>query len=94
MICLREFDPAMPSTRKIASVESAIYLIRGERVMLDSDLAPIYGVTTKRLNEQLKRNRSRFPEDFAFQLSAEEFMDLKSQIATSSWRIPRRSTRR
>ena len=86
MICLREFDPAMPSTRKIASVESAIYLIRGERVMLDSDLAPIYGVTTKRLNEQLKRNRSRFPEDFAFQLSAEEFMDLKSQFATSSLR--------
>ena len=54
--------------------------------MLDSDLAMIYGVTTKRLNEQLKRNRPRFPADFAFQLTVQEFRDLKSQIATSSLR--------
>ena len=54
--------------------------------MLDSDLAMIYGVTTKRLNEQLKRNRARFPADFAFQLTVQEFRNLKSQIATSSLR--------
>ena len=54
--------------------------------MLDSDLAAIYGVTAKRLNEQLKRNRLRFPPDFAFQLTVQEFRNLKSQIATSSLR--------
>ena len=54
--------------------------------MLDSDLAAIYGVTAKRLNEQLKRNRPRFPDDFAFQLTVQEFTNLKSQIATSSLR--------
>jgi len=73
-------------SRKIDNVESAIYLIRGQRVMLDSDLAAIYRVTTRRLNEQLRRNRRRFPRDFAFQLTAEEFTNLKSQIATSSLR--------
>jgi ORF6N domain len=52
--------------------------------MLDSDLAVIYGVTAKRLNEQLKRNRARFPDDFAFQLTVQELTNLKSQIATSS----------
>src|SRR5438477_626840 len=57
---------------------------RCQRVMLDSVLAEIYGVSTKRLNEQLKRNRKRFPADFAFQLTAQEFMNLKSQFATSS----------
>src|SRR5438309_1874399 len=86
MISLLALDSAMSSTRKIDNVESAIYLIRGQRVMLDSDLAVIYGVTTKRLNEQLRRNLSRFPDDFAFQLAAEEFRNLKSQIATSSLR--------
>ena len=74
----------MPISPKIKSVESAIYFIRGQRVMLDSDLAAIYGVTTKRLNEQLKRNHSRFPEDFASQLSAEELTHLRSQTATST----------
>jgi hypothetical protein len=64
-------------------VEAAIYLVRGERVMLDSDLAAIYGTSTTRLNEQLRRNRRRFPEDFAFQLSPEELKRLISQIATS-----------
>ena len=86
MISLLALDSAMSSTRKIDNVASAIYLIRGQRVMLDSDLAAIYQVTTKRLNEQLRRNRKRFPEDdFAFQLTAEEFRNLKSQIATSSF---------
>ena len=73
-------------TRKLSlrKVEEGIHLIRGQRVMLDSDLAEIYGVTTKRLNEQLKRNRQRFPKDFAFQLMRNEATTLRSQIATSS----------
>lgn len=62
-----------------------IFLIRGEKVMLDSDLAELYCVETRRLNEQVKRNIERFPEDFMFQLTAAEFENLKSQIATSSW---------
>jgi hypothetical protein len=86
MICLNQFDQIMSSHRKIANLQGAIHLIRGQRVMLDSDLAMIYGVTTKRLNEQLKRNRLRFPADFAFQLTVQEFRNLKSQIATSSLR--------
>src|SRR5213595_1039525 len=86
MISLQAFDPTMASNRKMTNIESAIYLLRSQRVMLDSDLAAIYGVTTKRLNEQLRRNRSRFPNDFAFQLTTEEFRNLKSQIATSSLR--------
>ena len=90
MICLNQFDQNMTVQRKIANVEGAIHLIRGQRVMLDFDLAAIYGVTTKRLNEQLRRNRSRFPSDFAFQLTAEEFTNLKSQIATSSFHGGRR----
>ena len=77
MICLNQFDQIMTVQRKIANVESAIHLIRGQRVMLDSDLAAIYGVTTKRLNEQLSANRSRFPSDFAFQLTAEGVHELE-----------------
>jgi len=65
-------------------IEGMIYLIRGRRVMLDSDLAKIYGVELKRLNEQVRRNVERFPEDFAFQLERQEFTNLKSQFATSS----------
>ena len=76
-----------PSKRIIPLNEPAIHLTRGRRVMLDSDLAAIYQVSTKRLNQQLRRNRSRFPADFAFQLTAEELTDLKSQIATSSLRL-------
>jgi ORF6N domain-containing protein len=90
MIFLNQFDRTMTSRRKIAQLESAIYLIRGQRVMFDSDLAAIYGVTTKRLNEQVRRNISRFPEDFAFQLTAEELTNLRSQIATSSFHGGRR----
>src|SRR5881392_1438726 len=90
MISLQAFDPTMASNRKMANIESAIYLLRSQRVMLDSDLAAIYGVTTKRLNEQLRRNRSRFPSDFAFQLTAEELTNLRSQIATSSFHGGRR----
>jgi len=90
MIFLNQFDRTMTSRRKIAQLESAIYLIRGQRVMFDSDLAAIYGVTTKRLNEQVRRNISRFPEDFAFRLMAEELTNLRSQIATSSFHGGRR----
>jgi hypothetical protein len=84
MISLRAFDSGMASkhkldNRKIDNVESATYLIRGQSVMLDSDLAAIYGVTTKGLDEQLKRNYSRFPEDFAFQLTAQEFTNLSKK---------------
>jgi hypothetical protein len=64
---------------------SRILEVRGQRVLLDSDLADLYEVDTKRLNEQVKRNAERFPADFMFQLSPEEFADLKSQFATSSW---------
>jgi len=66
-------------------VMQKIYRIRGRNVMLDQDLAELYDVKTKRLNEQVKRNISRFPDDFLFQLNKEEFNDLKSQFATSSW---------
>src|SRR5262245_30042350 len=67
----------------IEGLETKIHLIRGQRVMVDSDLAAIYGVSTMRLNEQFKRNQDRFPGDFAFQLTAEEFTTLISQIAIS-----------
>ena len=83
MICLQAFDSAMTSDRKVASIESAIYSLRGQRVMLDSDLAAIYGTSTMRLNEQFKRNRKRFPDDFAFVLTREEFTNLISQDTIS-----------
>ena len=66
-------------------VVSKIYNIRDQKVMIDEDLAEMYGVQTKRLNEQVKRNLDRFPEDFMFQLTDIEFENLRSQIATSSW---------
>ncbi len=77
----------MPKTLAIVPVErieSRILLIRGQKVMLDSDLAEVYQVSTKRLNEQVKRNRERFPEDFMFQLTHEETETLRSQSATSN----------
>ena len=68
----------------IQTIQSMIYEIRGQRVMLDFDLAEMYGVETRRLNEQVKRNIERFPEDFMFQLTKGEHEILKSQIATSN----------
>ena len=68
----------------IERIERAIILVRGEKVMLDSDLAEIYGVETKALNRAVKRNESRFPSDFMFQLTAEEVANLRCQIGTSS----------
>jgi hypothetical protein len=65
-------------------IESRIYLIRGEKVMLDSDLAELYGVSTKVLNQAVLRNAERFPSDFMFQLTWQEFGNLKSQSVTSS----------
>lgn len=62
-----------------------IYFIRGHKVLLDRDLAELYMVETRRLNEQVKRNIKRFPEDFMFQLTDQEFENLMSQIATSSF---------
>ncbi len=64
---------------------SHIYFVRGQKIMLDEDLAAMYKVETKRLNEQVKRNPNRFPKDFMFTLTEKEFFHLKSQNATSSW---------
>ncbi len=66
-------------------IETKIYLIRGQKVMLDIDLSEMYGVETKRLKEQVRRNIERFPEDFMFELTSEELGNLRSQFATSSW---------
>lgn len=63
-------------------VRSKIYLIRGQKVLLDKDLADMYGVDTKRLNEQVRRNITRFPADFMFQLNEDEYASLRSQFAT------------
>ena len=65
-------------------VESFIYVIRGQKVMLDSDLATLYELPTKALNQTVRRNLERFPEDFAFQLNTEEFKKWRSQIVTSN----------
>ena len=66
-------------------IERKIYLVRGRKVILDSELAKLYGVPTKRLKEQVKRNIKRFPEDFMLELTMEEFEILRSQFATSRW---------
>jgi hypothetical protein len=65
-------------------LENLIYEVRGQKIMLDADLAAVYGVTTKRLNEAVKRNSQRFPGDFVFRLTSREFAALRSQIATSN----------
>jgi len=77
----RNSDELQPESE----IARAIHFVRGRRVILDHDLAAIYGVTTKRLNEQVKRNRARFPDDFMFRLDAKETAAMNwSQIATSS----------
>jgi hypothetical protein len=65
-------------------IDSRIYLIRGQKVMLDSDIARLYGVTTKSLNQQVRRNPSRFPRDFCFVLTRQELASLRSQFVTSN----------
>lgn len=75
----------------VASIERRIYIIRGQKVMLDADLAELYRVPTSRLNEQMKRNRNRFPADFMFQLKPSEAESLRSQNAISKRRGGRRT---
>ena len=70
------------SIQPLENIENLIHVIRGKQVMLDRDLARLYGVETKRLNEQVKRNIERFPEDFMFQLTREEAESSRSQFAT------------
>jgi ORF6N domain len=69
----------------LEAITQRIVVLREQKILLDADLAALYGVETRRLNEQVRRNRARFPEDFIFELTAEEFANLKSQSATSSW---------
>ena len=79
-----EVGPVANCDIQSTRIESMIRLIRGQQVIIDRDLAVLYNVETRRLNEQVKRNAGRFPEDFMFQLSKEEFEDWKSQFATSN----------
>jgi phage regulator Rha-like protein len=83
LVCSKETNMSevqlVPST---VQIERAILLIRGHKVILDSDLAMLYGASTKRLNEQVRRNRRRFPDDFMIQLTVEESDSLRSQFAT------------
>ena len=80
----------MPNLIPVEVITNKILFIRSKRVMLDTDLAVLYGVGTKRLNEQVVRNKKRFPEDFMFQLTEEEAGLLRSHFATSSWGGARR----
>lgn len=77
-------NPAHALAPSISSIERSIHVVRGMKVMLDEDLAAMYGTTTKRVNEQVRRNLARFPRDFMFQLTVQEWTNLRSQIATSS----------
>jgi hypothetical protein len=74
--------PAKPVP--FAAIENRIHLIRGSKVMLDADLAELYGVATKNLNKAFQRNRDRFPDDFIYQLTRQEFANLRFQFGTSS----------
>jgi len=69
----------------IERIQQCIYLIRGHKVLLDSDLAQLYRVETKVLNQAVARHKGRFPSDFMFRLNSDEFNNLRSQIVTSSW---------
>ncbi len=75
---------------RVEDIAGAILVLRGQKVLLDTELAALYGVTTKRLNEQVKRNRDRFPEDFLFRLTRDETEAVnRSQVATGSRKAPR-----
>jgi len=76
---------------EVINIQPMIRVIRNRQVMIDRDLAMLYGVETSQLNRQVKRNIERFPEDFMFQLTKEEYEDLKCQIGTSSWGGDRRA---
>ncbi|HPY45551.1 MAG TPA: ORF6N domain-containing protein [Sphaerochaeta sp.] len=77
-------DNTVPVIVEDREIQSMIYTFRGKQVMVDSNLADLYQVTTKRLNEQVNRNKNRFPPQFMFQLTEDEYRDLRSQIATSN----------
>ena len=77
----------------VEQIERAILLIRGQKVLLDKDLAMLYQVSTSNLNKAVSRNLDRFPEDFMFQLPEEEFKNLKFHFGTSSWGGPRKLPR-
>jgi phage regulator Rha-like protein len=81
--------PEKTEKYKMQPIENMIMTIRGQKVILDADLARIYGVPTKRLNEQVRRNPDRFPPDFGFILTNQEVINLKSQFATSSFNLNR-----
>lgn len=73
-----------------AKIEKMIYIVRGNKVMLDSDLAELYGIETKNLNKAVKRNITRFPEDFLYHLNSKELADLRFQNGTANWDFKRR----
>ncbi len=73
------------SSKEVEKIQKMVYTIRKQRVMLDQDLAQIYGVETRIVNQQVKRNINKFPEDFMFRLTKEEYDNLKSQNVTSNW---------
>ena len=72
-------------SNKISKVKNLVYTIRNQRVMLDHDLADLFGVETRVVNQQVKRNNNKFPADFMFRLTKEEYDNLKSQFVSSSW---------
>jgi len=76
-------NPQNPIPEEV--IMNKIYFIRGQKAMLDWDLAELYGLETKQLKRQVRRNVARFPEDFMFELSPEELQNLRSQFGTSSW---------
>ena len=78
----------MAKALPIESIEKSILLIRGHKVLLDVHLSALYGVTTKRLNEQVRRNRARFPEDFMFQLTAEKVANKGRAAVDATRRMP------
>jgi len=77
--------PESAAQTDLTEIGKRIVVVRGQRVLLDTDLARLYGVTPKRLNEQVRRNRKRFPPDFLLSLEINELRNLRSQFATSSW---------
>jgi len=89
---VREISDSSTEEMKVAlkpeNIAQLVFFVRGEKVMFDADLAKLYGVSTKALNQALRRNRERFPDDFVFQLTAEEFAFLKSQFVTSTAEKP------
>ena len=77
-------DSGTTPSLALEAITQRIFVLREQKVLLDADLAALYGVDTRRLNEQVRRNRARFPKDFIFELTTDEFTNLKSQFATSS----------